>query len=128
VTLSFAVHWPAAVLSQPRSIAHQSFSIEHINRAANEKSLTRQPGSFVPGCSNQIPVSVFATPSRKKVRLFHPRRDRWADHFVWTDDGTLILGLTAIGRATVEAMQLNRLALVNLRRVLVEAGEHPPEE
>jgi hypothetical protein len=39
-----------------------------------------------------------------------------------------ILGLTAIGRATVEALQLNRAALVNLRRVLVKAGEHPPQD
>jgi hypothetical protein len=62
------------------------------------------------------------------VRLFHPRRDRWADHFAWTDDGTRILGLTPTGRATVEALRLNREPLVNLRRVLVQAGEHPPEE
>ena len=64
--------------------------------------------------------------SGEDVRLFHPRRDRWADHFAWTHDYTQILGLTAIGRATVDALQLNRKALVNLRRVLIEAGEHPP--
>lgn len=35
---------------------------------------------------------------------------------------------TLIGRATVDALCLNRQALVNLRRVLVAAGEHPPQE
>jgi hypothetical protein len=60
--------------------------------------------------------------------LFNPRGDKWATHFAWTDDATQILGLTAIGRATVEALELNREALINLRRVLVKAGEHPPQD
>jgi hypothetical protein len=66
--------------------------------------------------------------SDQSVPLFHPRRQRWADHFAWSNDSTQILGLTPTGRATVEALQLNRPALVNLRRVLVEACEHPPED
>jgi hypothetical protein len=66
--------------------------------------------------------------SADHVKLFHPRRQRWADHFAWSHGGTRVLGLTPVGRATVEALQLNREPLVNLRRVLVEAGEHPPSE
>jgi hypothetical protein len=31
-----------------------------------------------------------------------------------------------MGRATVLALQLNRLELVNLRRALAAIGEHPP--
>lgn len=38
-----------------------------------------------------------------------------------------MLGLTPIGRATVIAFQLNRERVVNLRRVLYQAHEHPPE-
>jgi hypothetical protein len=60
--------------------------------------------------------------------LFNPRRDKWTTHFAWTDDATQVLGLTAIGRATVEALQLNRAALINLRRALIKAGEHPPHD
>ena len=60
------------------------------------------------------------------VSLFHPRRHRWEEHFAWSDDSTLILGLTPIGRATITALQLNRAALVNLRRILYQIGEHPP--
>jgi hypothetical protein len=37
-------------------------------------------------------------------------------------------GLTSIGRATIEALQLNRQNLVNLRRMLYAMGEHPPFE
>ncbi|HVG08313.1 MAG TPA: hypothetical protein VNM67_11445 [Thermoanaerobaculia bacterium] len=62
------------------------------------------------------------------VPLFHPRRDRWNDHFIWSHDFTRVVGLTPEGRATVEALQLNRPGLVNLRRALFRCGEHPPQE
>ena len=59
------------------------------------------------------------------VPLFHPRRQRWRDHFVWNDDFQFIIGRTPIGRATVEALHLNREGLINLRRLLYPAGELP---
>ena len=40
----------------------------------------------------------------------------------------LIVGRTAAGRATVDALHLNRPELVNLRRVLSIIGEHPPPD
>jgi hypothetical protein len=36
-------------------------------------------------------------------------------------------GLTATGRATVAALQLNRPGVVNLREALYRIGQHPPE-
>ncbi|PYS53428.1 MAG: HNH endonuclease, partial [Acidobacteria bacterium] len=62
------------------------------------------------------------------VPLFHPRRDRWNEHFAWSVDTTVIVGLTPTGRATVEALHLNRIELANLREVLYDAQEHPPTE
>jgi hypothetical protein len=62
------------------------------------------------------------------VSLFHPRLQRWRDHFIWGHDFTQILGLTPTGRVTVETLRLNREGLVNLRQVLFESGEHPPPE
>jgi hypothetical protein len=66
--------------------------------------------------------------SGDSVSLYHPRQQRWRDHFAWNDDFTLVIGLTPTGRATVKALQLNREGLVNLRRVLYSMGEHPPAE
>ncbi len=60
------------------------------------------------------------------VPLFHPRQDKWSDHFVWSKEFTLIIGVTPTGRATIEALQLNRAGVVNLRKVLFSMGEHPP--
>lgn len=60
------------------------------------------------------------------VRLFNPRTQNWLDHFTWEDGGLAIAGLTPVGRATVGALRLNRVALVNARRLWTEAGWHPP--
>jgi hypothetical protein len=62
----------------------------------------------------------------RMVALYNPRRQRWSRHFAWSEDFLLVLGRTATGRATVEALHLNRLELVNLRRALTALGEHPP--
>jgi hypothetical protein len=61
------------------------------------------------------------------VELFHPRQDRWHDHFRWSRDGTRIIGRTACGRATVVALRLNNVVAVTVRRHWVNAGWHPPE-
>jgi hypothetical protein len=81
------------------------------------------------GCNQHKSVRVSASDpvTESLVPLFHPRRDPWKEHFAWNDDFTLMLGLTPIGRATIEALQLNRFGLINLRRVLYAIGEHPPE-
>jgi len=41
------------------------------------------------------------------VPLFNPRRDQWSQHFRW--EGYRLIGKTPIGRATVFALDLNRL-------------------
>jgi len=62
----------------------------------------------------------------RRVRLFNPRRQRWARHFLWSDDGTRIIGRSTCGRATVVALQLNHVIAVMVRREWVAAGWHPP--
>lgn len=66
--------------------------------------------------------------SGEVVRLFDPRRQSWADHFEWSLTGDTILGKTAIGRATVVAVRLNRAEIVEARRCWVIAGWHPPRD
>ena len=61
-----------------------------------------------------------------RVPLYHPRRQRWSDHFAWDVGFTRVVGLTPTGRATLATLCLNRDCLVNLRRVLHDVGEHPP--
>ena len=117
-------------LSQAR-FATQPFSVEHIiARSQGGPTDVDNLALACQGCNNhkyirtegRDPVSGASAP------LYHPRRQRWHEHFAWNDDFTLIIGLTPVGRATVETLRLNREGLVNLRRVLVAMGEHPPEE
>lgn len=62
------------------------------------------------------------------VRLFDPRHQTWSTHFRWSAAGDLVIGLTPTGRATVDALQLNRTVRVDGRRNWVSAGWHPPRE
>ena len=59
--------------------------------------------------------------------LFNPRLDKWADHFIWSMDGTLIIGLTPTGRATVAQLQLNRTRIISIRLADAAIGRHPPQ-
>jgi hypothetical protein len=61
---------------------------------------------------------------RENVRLFNPRRDEWSHHFCWGGDE--LVGLTAIGRATVSVLKLNRSPLEEIRKTLFDQGLHPP--
>jgi hypothetical protein len=63
------------------------------------------------------------------VPLFHPRRQRWSDHFGWSEDGLRIFGRTPVGRATVVALHLdNDPDALIVRSYWVLAGWHPPSD
>jgi 5-methylcytosine-specific restriction endonuclease McrA len=116
--------------SQAR-FATQSFSIEHIiPRQLGGETTLENLALACQGCNNHKYTKTEARDpvSDNVVPLYHPRQQRWHDHFAWNDDFTLVIGFTPIGRATLKALQLNREELVNLRRVLYAMGEHPPAE
>ena len=64
----------------------------------------------------------------KAVALYHPRRQRWSEHFRWSLDGTEVVGITPIGRATSLALKMNNPLVVEARRLWVAVGWHPPGE
>ena len=64
--------------------------------------------------------------TQETVPLFHPRQQLWNIHFAWSEDGTHVLGLTRVGRATVHTLKLNQPFLVEARTWWVKAGWHPP--
>ena len=66
--------------------------------------------------------------TNRSVPLFNPRTQVWHEHFTWSDDGTRIIGQTACGRATVVALRLNNVVMVEARRLWVKAHWHPPKE
>jgi hypothetical protein len=66
-------------------------------------------------------LSGFDANSGNVVILFNPRTDRWTDHFRF-ENGTVI-GLTEIGRATVDCLTLNLPSRVAARQSLMSRGQ-----
>jgi hypothetical protein len=60
----------------------------------------------------------------KIVSIFHPRQQVWKEHFAW--NGVQVMGLTATGRATVQALDLNRSTMLVIRSEEELLGRHPP--
>jgi len=116
--------------SQAR-FAIDPFSIEHIIPSSRGGSHQLDNLALAcQGCNNHKYNKIEAGDpvSGEVIPLYHPRNERWEEHFAWNNDFTLIIGLTPTGRATAELLQLNREGLVNLRRVLFAMGEHPPDK
>jgi hypothetical protein len=59
------------------------------------------------------------------VRLFDPRRDRWAEHFVLEEDGITIVSRTPIGEATIRLLGFNHGDRLVERGALREVGRYP---
>ena len=115
----------------PQHLLMARLEIEHI------VPLAKQGGSDVlnlwlacPPCNRfkGDRVTAIDQESGEMVALFNPRTQVWSEHFRWIEGGLKIVGLTAIGRATVAALRLdsNPEALV-VRGFWIQVGWHPPE-
>jgi hypothetical protein len=56
--------------------------------------------------------------SGEMVALFNPREQTWAEHFIF--QGALLVGLTPVGRATVQVLDMNSRERVKIREDLRE--------
>ena len=67
--------------------------------------------------------------SGEESPLFNPRQQTWSEHFRWDESGLYLIGLTALGRATIAALQMNEdIDALMVRSYWIEAGWHPPSE
>lgn len=107
-----------------------SFTVDHILPwASGGQTVFENLSLCCHGCNQHKSTKTFAIDPATELpaAVFNPRQQSWEEHFAWNDDFTLIIGLTATGRATIEALWLNRNGLVNLRRALYAVGGHPPK-
>lgn len=106
------------------NFATQSFTVEHIKpqKTGGETVLENLAWSCF-GCNGHKHAKTQAIDPEtgETTLLYHPRQQVWSEHFSWSDDFTKIIGKTPCGRATVEALHLNRFGVVNLRRLLRSA-------
>lgn len=95
----------------PEAFSPSPFSLEHISpRTLGGTDVPENLAWSCMGCNGHKGTAVQNTDpiSGLLFPLFHPRRQTWTDHFRWSNDGLLVLGITPVGRATVDRLKVNR--------------------
>ena len=69
-------------------------------------------------------VNVVDSTDGQEVSLFHPLEDKWGQHFSLKTDFRFD-GRTPTGRATIDALRMNRSSIVAIRRELHLLGRFP---
>lgn len=114
----------------PASFSPAPFNFEHIKPIALGGLTSLENLAYSCGGCNAYKADkqeAIDFLSRQYLPLFNPRIDSWAEHFQWSEDDLLMVGKTAIGRATIQLLKINRVNNVNLRKLLKMAGLHPPK-
>jgi hypothetical protein len=114
----------------PDSFTTSPFHCEHIiPRKVSGKNALDNLAWACPWCNSAKHAKTHAHDPQigQRVPLFNPRLKRWHRHFTWSENFLSIIGRTRIGRATVEALNMNRLEQVNMRMALRAIGKYPPE-
>jgi HNH endonuclease/Kelch motif len=113
----------------PDDYSLQSFDFDHIFPIAQGGSTSLENLAYACGGCNgykHAKIQAIDPETLAEVDLYNPRQDRWEEHFLWNDDLLQMTGLTSIGRATIQLLRLNRSGVINIRRLLILDGKHPP--
>ena len=114
----------------PLAVTTEPFAVEHVIPTVRGGAAT--PDNLALSCSGcnghkDDRIEGYDPVSQSRAALYHPRKHAWSEHFAWNEDYSRVIGLTPTGRATVKTLHLNREGVVNLRRLLLLVGLHPPE-
>ena len=109
---------------QQHQVPFVPFHVDHI--IPRKHGGDTQPGNLALACMHcnlhkSSDLSGIDPEGGAVTRLFHPRRDRWEEHFAL--QGALIVGLTPVGRATVRTLNMNGADRLEVREELLARGE-----
>lgn len=112
----------------PEAIFNFPFEVEHILPLAREG--VDEEHNWALSCRSCnlhkfTHVDGIDPKSRRKTRLFHPRKDIWKRHFSVNEENGQIEGLTAVGRATVIRLEMNSPSQVAARQQWMVLGIFP---
>ena len=100
--------------------------VDHVIAEKHGGPTTADNLAYACASCNRSKGSDIATLDRdtgRLVALYHPRVDRWAEHFEVV--GPYIHGRTVVGRATVILLRMNGPEQVEPREALIVAGRYP---
>jgi HNH endonuclease len=109
------------------SLQGASFHIERvIPQCKGGRSDLENLALACPGCNlhKASRITAIDLATGEDVRLFHPIHQLWSEHFRFK--GYQIEGLTAVGRATVDTLNLNHSRRQRIREVEGAFGLYPP--
>lgn len=112
----------------PEAIFNFPFEVEHIIPLS--LGGLNDPDNLALACrSCNLFKSVnidFADPlTGESLRLFHPRRDLFYEHFAWQLQSGQLLALTPVGRATIACLRINSPAQLAARLQWLRLGLIP---
>ena len=98
--------------------------VEHI--VAKQHGGSDDAGNLAPACHRcnlrKGPNLTAIDPvTHEVVPLFHPRSNDWAEHFIV--DSERIVGITPVGRATVQLLAMNDARRLEPRTQILSSGE-----
>lgn len=101
----------------PQHVYPPRFHVEHVR--ARSHGGTDEPENLALACprcnrTKGPNLSAIDPITGRVVAVFNPRQQDWAANFVF--DGPTIVGITSIGRATVELLRMNDEERLNVRR------------
>ncbi len=70
-------------------------------------------------------ISGVVTDSDTEVPFFHPRQNHWSEHFQVDTESRMVMGITAVGKVTVENLEMNSAAQVVARHLWIRLGLFP---
>lgn len=111
----------------PQEYDDLPFEIDHIlARKHGGQTVARNLALACFPCNNHKGPNIAGRDPRtgRIVRLFHPRRHKWHQHFQWDD--AFLVGRTSIGRATIAVLEINLAYRVTLRQALIAENLFPP--
>jgi hypothetical protein len=110
----------------PSAFHRGPFQIDHIIPDQHEgPTVSENLAIACLRCNNRKGPNLAGIPPGTKeiVRLFNPRADVWTEHFRW--DGSLLVGLTPIGKATIAVLAINHPSAKAVREELMAEGVFP---
>jgi hypothetical protein len=102
---------------------YYAFHVEHIVARQHQGSDDESNLALAcPDCNAKKGpnIATLSPDTGNVIELFHPRRHIWSEHFSLV--GSEIVGISEVGRATVQLLDMNEDERVAIREQLLEEG------